>query len=217
LEDRKELLLCLAAMLAGELVLSKIAVARWCSVTTTAAFFILSRAEPKMPLRTLNNSAGEFLIRDAAEVLATAATGLVATEDENKAMVKFLFDNCWGGNPDIVDAAIALGFDPQQPEEKNSGDGGKGQGGPRLAVTRLAASSPRTLRRSGTDEEIDALDRQNRLIKLKLAVLAGEAQMLAASTPTKATSTNTRAQLEAEVQRTHAGSGPRILGCDIAI
>jgi hypothetical protein len=49
-----------------------------------AAFYILTRAGPKMPLRTLNNTDGEFVIRYAAEVLATAASSLTATEDEQK-------------------------------------------------------------------------------------------------------------------------------------
>jgi hypothetical protein len=82
------------------------------------------------------------------------------------------------------------GFDPQDAEEKNSGDGGRGQGGPRLAFNPVLASGPRKLKRCDIDEEIVSLERRYKLINLKMAVQAGEAQMVAASTPTMDSSTN---------------------------
>jgi hypothetical protein len=162
-----------------------------------AAFCILARAWPKMPIRILFNSDGEFVIRDAAAVLASAASSLTGTPDAKKDMIKFLVDNCWEGTDAIVEAAMNVGFDPQDAEEKSAGDGvrgqgdgGRGPGGPRLADTRFTARGHRTLRRSGTDEELLALQRQDKLQTLKLAVINRTAQMAAASTPTQATSTN---------------------------
>ena len=115
-----------------------------------------------MSLRTLRNEHGAFVIRDAAAILATAANSLAVTEEEKTALMQRLVVNSWDNHSVIVDEAMVLGFDPLEAEETSSGDGGKGQGGPRLAGSRLVASS-HVLHHCLTDEEIERLQRHSKL------------------------------------------------------
>jgi hypothetical protein len=206
LEDRKELLLCMVVMLTTDLVLSKIAVSQWSAVTTMAAFYLLSRAGPKMSLRTLWNDNREFVIRDAAVILATAATSLGGTEKELTALIQRLVSNCWSRQSVIVDEAIDLGFDPEEAEEKSSGLGGKRQRGPRFTGSPLVGSLC-TLHRCSIDEELQGLQQRSKLLKLRLGVQVGEAQFLAACTANKAPSSSTMAYTWRQEAKENTGEG----------
>lgn len=207
LEDRKELLLCLATMLAPELVLSKIAVAGWTAVTTMAAFWLISRAGPKMSLRTVRNEQGAFVIRDAARILAAAATSLSATEEDKTALMQRLVVNCWEGHSVIVEEAIQAGFDPQEAEERAPGEGGKGQGAPRLPASQTG--SVRVLQRSTTNEEIERLERRKKLLTLRLEVQAGEAEVAPAGAPDKPPPTGTPGPTWQQKAKQNMGEGVR--------
>jgi hypothetical protein len=102
------------------------------------------------------------VIRDAAAILATAATSLGGTEKEKTALIQRLVDNCWSGQSVILGAAIDLGCDLQETEEKSSVYGGKRQGGPRFAGSRLVASH-HVLHPCSIDEEMHGLQQHSEL------------------------------------------------------
>jgi hypothetical protein len=206
LEDRKELLLCTVAMLTTDLVLSKIAVSQWSVVTTMAAFYLLSRAGPKMSLRTLWNDNREFVIRDAAAILATAATSLGGTEQEKTALIQRLVTNCWSRQSVIVDEAIDLGFDPEDAEGKSSGLGGKHQGGPRFTGS-LVNGSLCSLHRYSIDEEMLGLQHRRKLLKLSIAVQVGEAQVMAVCSANNTPCSSTMASTWRQKGKENTGEG----------
>ena len=90
LDDRKALVLGLAAKLSPGSPFSKVAVASWTAMTTHTALWLLCRAAPRTSVRTLRDKKEVYTTEDAIDVLYETAMGLHVMQLDEEDVSMFL-------------------------------------------------------------------------------------------------------------------------------
>ncbi len=201
LEDRKDIILGLVTALAPGHNLSRMAVAGWGPEITMAVFWLLTQSGPKTPIRWLRDGEGAFTVAGAVDILKSAATSLYPEVDDLTEAVKFVVDNSWKNGEAIVRQAVQGGFDvsvtvdPQSAQAQPKGGSAPATGAPATGTPRWDSRSGgpppptgKVLLRRDTDEEIERLEKQKRMLQLKQEVISQQHALAIGQEPSRGSS-----------------------------
>ena len=162
--------------------LSRVALASWDAACVQAGFWLICRASPKMPFRTLKTEDGEYDLVEAAKILCDAATSYYCNNNTAlQEILDFIIKNSWDSTQSIIIKASDAGFIVEDAEEPESAGRRDSRNPARCYITeeeseRLGRNhSPRVLRKHGTEEEIERLERHKKLLRLKKEIAQEEA------------------------------------------
>ena len=127
-----------------------------------------------MPVRTLRNEDGQFVITDVIEMLCQEMFYFHASHEQKTAALDLVSACRWGESRDVMVAAERAGFDPKEVEPKRE------VGAPHSASSASAAgagSASRVLARMSTDEELESLRKRNQVLELRKSLAEKEAAL----------------------------------------
>jgi len=125
-----------------------------------AAFMILCRAEPKTALRSLRDEDGIYSTKYAARVLLDSFVGLYPTTESRVKVMDMLRNCCYDKQEDIINKAMEIGYDPNELDDKTAA--------PSRSDSRngTPVTVPRQLVRLSTDDELERLQKKQRILEL---------------------------------------------------
>jgi hypothetical protein len=215
LDDRKDLLLALFDRLptsaSGPGSFPRAAMGSWTALIVHAAFYILSRVQPSSALRSLKATASQpYEVQYAAEVFFESTMSIYPSVEQRNEIRELLVRHCWENQNVIVDRAISMGFNYTEVQDRALGNGFCRQdsrnglpptqaaaGGSRMGLPVSGAPSGRVLRPMNTDEELDHLNKKQRLLELRAAVQRQECEAAAFQSPAAAAAQGPQALAQA--------------------
>ena len=155
----------------------------WGAKSVHAAFMILCRAEPKTSFRSLLNRDSKIYNRSwAAQVLFHDFQGLYPDESKRREVIVRLRGMCYERQDEMIREAETLGLDTSDIDDKtvtgrtDSRNGNACQA--RLQpATGGSPGPPRELARRTTEEEIQRLERKQRLLQMTRELQRDEAAL----------------------------------------
>jgi len=180
----------------------------WGRRTLSAAFVVLCNVEPKTSMRSLRDEWGYFTQKHATTVLSQAFFALYRDPADQNHALELVRQACISSTEGMMRKAMAMGYDAEEVEDDGANkkavrDASQPPGQPSNA----GLAGQRTLKQQNTDEELERLEKKERIRVLKIA-------QQQADSGAAATGLGAAAQLAIAQQRPEIATQSR---CDVGV